>query len=171
MSVTNKTTSNTSNVSTTTLSASSIQSLDKMMENLQVVTPNLTVAPFFPYTLDYNKGSVFYIPTTYNPQGNFSVIVTNLPVNKNKAYTISLIFTSATTTAFYCNQIKASDTNGVYYLGSSGAFGTPLYNGGVNSLTTATSNIIIQQFSMINIPDSTGANNNLFVTSSINNFY
>ena len=103
-----------------------------------------------PFTLNYSLGGIFYIPTASVPSSNFSVIITNIPVDQNNVYTLSLLYYQAST-SIYCNTLRVVDTTGTtYILGTSSTYASPLNCGGTPLLTTSPS-LIIQQFTIISI--------------------
>lgn len=161
---------NQSNISASNISISTIQSIDKMYENTLAVSVSSTTTPWFPYTLDYSLGSIFYIPTNYSTPTNFSIIITNIPTDTTKSYSITLIYYQPINT-FYCNSIRCTDTSNTYILGTSTTFGTPLFNGGYPALNNAP-NLIMQQFSIVSLYTS-GSNGitTRYISSSVSNSY
>jgi hypothetical protein len=102
-----------------------------------------------PFTLDYSLGGIFYIPTSSVPTSNFSVIITNIPTDQTKIYTITLIYYQASTT-IYGSTVRISDTVSSYISGTSSTYVAPLFNGGTPSLSTSPC-IIMQQFTVSSI--------------------
>jgi hypothetical protein len=103
-----------------------------------------------PFTLDYSAGGVYYISTASVPAANFAVIITNIPTDQTKTYTITLCFYQATN-KFYASTARVSDTTGTtYILGTSSTYVAPLFSGGTPSITTAPC-MIIQQFTIVSI--------------------
>jgi hypothetical protein len=184
MSATIKSTSNTSQLSydtaaVTTLSASSATisgaatvgnlsitgqtNLGGILSSSKAIVYETAVAASgsgSPFTLDYSQGGVFYIPTASVPASNFSVILTNIPTDQTKVYTITLLYYQATN-LFYGSTARVSDTTGSnYLLGTSSTFVAPLFNGGTPTLVSAPS-LTIQQFNIISISGSR------YVTSTV----
>ena len=150
------------------IATNAITSVNNIYENCFVVGLTSTTSPFFPYVLDYSKGSVFYIPTDYGAAGNFNIIVANIPTDTSKVYTLSLLYYQVSN-KYYCNGVRCSDTIGSYILGTSSTFGTLLINGGPPTLSNAP-NLIIQQFSICSLANSSGVFSR-YITSSISNCY
>jgi len=121
-----------------------------------------------PFTCNMALGSTFYIPTDYTFASNFQIIVTNVPTDTTKTYTISVIYRQPTT-LFYISTARVSDTATTYILGTASTFSAPLFNGGLPVLAN-TPNLIIQSFSIISTATSTPTFTR-YVTSSVNNHY
>lgn len=116
-----------------------------------------------PFTIDYSTGGIFYIPTSTTLSANFSVIITNIPTDQTKIYTVSVTYYQSST-KFYINSARITDTASSYILGTSSTYGTPLFNGGIPSITTSPC-MIIQQFNIISISSTR------YITTSISNCY
>jgi hypothetical protein len=163
-----KTTSNNTNITGQTINTEVIQAVQNIYENALPVQVNSTTAPWFPVTLDMSKGGVFYIPSDYAISSNFQVILTNIPTDTSKAYTVTLMYYQASNLV-YANQIRASDTNGTYILGTSSTYGTPLLGNGAPTLLTSP-NLVIQQFVICSIPTSAGIFSRYICTNISNNY-
>ena len=112
------------------------------------------------FSLSYGTGGVFYLPTASSITANMSMIITNIPTTTSQSYVFTVAYYQ-TTNRFYINNVRLSDTATTYILGTSSTYGTPLYNGGVPSLTTGTACLIFQQFTVF----SFGATR--YVTTSV----
>jgi hypothetical protein len=166
----NKSVNNTSAVNATSITTSTINSVDKIFENAQMVASNTAVTPWYPYTLDYSKGAIFYIPSDYTTSTNFQVIITNIPMDKTKVYSLTLMYYQPTNLV-YCNQVRVSDTFGNYILGTNSTFSTPLFNGGAPAVTVAP-NLIIQTFYICSVFTSAGVSVlQRYVATSVSNNY
>jgi hypothetical protein len=121
-----------------------------------------------PFTVDMATGSTFYIPTDYTFASNFQLIITNVPTDTSKTYTISVIYRQPTT-LFYISTARVSDTATTYILGTSSTFSAPSFNGGVPTLAN-TPNLIVQSFSIISTATSSSTFSR-YVTTSVNNHY
>jgi hypothetical protein len=121
-----------------------------------------------PFTCNMANGSTFYIPSDYTFASNFQIIITNVPTDTTKSYTISVIYRQPTTT-FYSSTARVSDTASTYLLGTSSTYSAPYFNGGTPSLAN-TPNLIVQSFSIISIATSSSTYSR-YVTTSINNQY
>jgi hypothetical protein len=104
-----------------------------------------------PYTLSYATAGTFYITTP--PASNFTINLTNVPVDINRTYVVTLVIT-ATTNKTYCNSVQI---NGAIAI-------TPYYAGGVPSSITSGS-IITQVISIQRISVGDVAANNIVLTS------
>jgi hypothetical protein len=117
-----------------------------------------------PFTLDYSAGGIYFISTAAVPAANFSVIITNIPTDQTKTYTISLIYYQAAN-KYYASTARVSNTTGTtYLLGTSSTYAAPLFTGGTPVLTTAPC-LIVQQFTIISISSVR------YVTSSVSASY
>lgn len=159
---------NQSTLTANNISTSTIQSVDRIYENVYPASADTLSTPFFPYTLDYSTGSVFYIPTDLVATTNFNVIIQNVPADTSKIYNITLMYYQSTSKCF-CNGVRIVDTQGTYILGTSSTFGTTMISGGTPVLNF-NPNLIIQQFSVISIPTSAGVMTRYVVSSVINNY-
>lgn len=121
-----------------------------------------------PFTCNMALGSTFYIPTDYTFASNFQIIITNVPTDTTKTYTISVIYRQPTT-LFYSSTARVSDTASTYLLGTASTYSAPLFNGGVPVLANSP-NLIIQSFSIISTATSTNTFSR-YITSSVNNHY
>ena len=121
-----------------------------------------------PFTCNMALGSTFYIPTDYTFASNFQIIITNVPTDTTKSYTISVIYRQPTT-LFYSSTARVSDTASTYLLGTVSTFVAPLFNGGLPVLSN-TPNLVIQSFSIISTATSASTFTR-YVTSSVNNHY
>jgi hypothetical protein len=121
-----------------------------------------------PFTCNMANGSTFYIPSDYTFASNFQMIITNVPTDTTKSYTISVIYRQPTT-LFYSSTARVSDTASVYLLGTASTYSAPLFNGGLPTLSN-TPNLIIQSFSIISIATSSSTYSR-YVTTSVNNQY
>ncbi len=146
---------------TTTLTGPLI--CNQIYENTTAITGTTT-----PFTCNMALGSSFYIPTDYTFASNFQIIITNVPTDTTKTYTISVVYRQPTT-LFYINTARVSDTATTYLLGTVSTFSAPLFNGGVPTLAN-TPNLIIQSFSIISTATSSSTFTR-YVTSSVNNHY
>ena len=159
---------NQSSTNIASLSTNTITAVNNIYENCSVVSANTTTTPWFPYTLDYTKGSIFYIPSDYTTASNFNIIITNIPTDTSKVYTLSLVYYQPSN-KFYCNGVRCIDAASSYILGTSSTFGTPFFNGGTPTLANAP-NLIIQQFSIISIATTSGTFSR-YVSTSVSNSY
>jgi hypothetical protein len=109
------------------------------------------------YTLDSSTGTVFYIPTAIQITANSTIVISNIPTTLTASYTFTVVSYQAST-RYYINSVKCTDTAVTYILGSSGAFATPLFNGGTPSLAalngSLTGGLIIQQFTVFSVGSS-----------------
>jgi hypothetical protein len=87
-----------------------------------------------PVTLDYSQGSYFYLSTP--PSANFTVNLINVPTISTKNLTVTIYINSAANDAF-ANVVTIN-----------GAASTPVYNGGIPTITGAT--VIMQRLLVIN---------------------
>ena len=131
-------------------------------------TTTATTGTTTPFTCNMANGSTFYIPTDYTFASNFQIIITNVPTDTTKTYTISVIYRQPTT-LFYSNTARVSDTASTYLLGTSSTYSAPLFNGGLPILSN-TPNLVIQSFSIISTATSSSTFTR-YVTSSVNNHY
>jgi len=125
-------------------------------------------APWFPYTLDYDLGSVFYIPSDYETSVNFSCNIINIPTDTNKVYLISLVFYQPNN-KIYCNKLKITDTKNNFIFGSTDEYVTPLFENGQTTLLRSP-NLILQQFFIYSIPDSKGKITRYLTTRVCDNY-
>jgi hypothetical protein len=109
----------------------------------------ISVSGTGPYTIDYSLGGIFYIPTASVQASDFSIIITNVPTDSTKSYTISCVYYQNSNT-YFGSSARISDTSNTYILGSSNTYVAPLFSGGIPEITTAPS-MIIQQFNIISI--------------------
>jgi hypothetical protein len=105
------------------------------------------------YTLDYAVGGIYSIPPAISPTANFTITITNIPSSNVKSYTLTVGCYQAAT-RYYASQVKVQDTGSVYILGSSGAFGVPMFNGGIPALSGSTPCLVAQQFTVFPISGS-----------------
>jgi hypothetical protein len=164
----NKSINNTSLLNASNITTSIINSVDKIYENVQLVQSNTTITPWYPYTLDYNKSAIFIIPSDYLTNSNFQVIIKNIPTDKTKIYSLTLMYYQPTNLV-YCNQVRCSDVAGNYILGTSSTFGTPLINGGA-PIISISPNLIIQTFYIASIFTSSNISTRYIITSISNNY-
>ena len=120
-----------------------------------------------PVTLDFSLGGIFYLPTNLIFTANIPVIITNIPTDNTKTYTVTLIYSQATT-LFYSSTCRVSDTTGAYILGSATIFTAPKFNGPVSIVNSP--NIIYQNFNIVSLATTAGVFSR-FVVSSVNNNY
>ena len=123
---------------------------------LAVSSPNIT--------LDFNLGGIFYLPTNLTFSSNFPVIITNIPTDNTKAYTVTLIYSQATT-LFHSSTCRVSDTTGAFILGSATIFTAPRFNGLVSVANSP--NLIYQNFNVVSLATTAGVFTR-FVVSSVN---
>jgi hypothetical protein len=121
-----------------------------------------------PFTANMALGSTFYIPTDYTFASNFQLILTNVPTDTTREYTISIIYRQPTT-LFYISTARVSDTATTYLLGTASTFSAPSFNGGVPVIANSP-NLIIQSFAILSIATSASAFSR-FVTTSVSNHY
>jgi hypothetical protein len=126
---------------------------------LAVSSPNVT--------LDFNLGGIFYLPTNLIFTANIPVIITNIPTDNTKTYTVTLIYSQATT-LYYSSTCRVRDTTGAYILGSASIFTAPKFNGPVSIVNSP--NLIYQNFSVVSLATTAGVFSR-FVVSSVNNNY
>jgi hypothetical protein len=105
------------------------------------------------YYGSYLYGGVFFIDGSNNPTSNFYFSLYNVPVDTGASYTISLMYHQMSTT-YYCNKIRIQDASGEWIIGGANSWSTPYFNGGLPSFSTSP-NLVIQQFSIVSIPDNT----------------
>ena len=99
------------------------------------------------FSISYSTGGIFYLPTATSIGANMTMIITNIPTDITKRYTFTVLYYQATT-RYYINQVRLSDTAGIYILGTSSTYGTPFYSGGPPALTGTTASIFIQTFTV-----------------------
>jgi hypothetical protein len=133
--------------------------------NEVVVVSSGTATPF---TCDYSLGNTFYIPTNYIPASNFQVIITNIPTDTSKSYTIRIMYYQASTT-YFCNTARVSNTSSVYLLGTVSTFSAPLFDKGTPTLTISPC-LIVQSFVISSVATST-LTFSRYVCSSVSSFY
>jgi hypothetical protein len=131
-------------------------------------TAQATTGTTSPFTVNMALGSTFYIPTDYTFASNFQLILTNVPTDTSKAYTISIIYRQPTT-LFYISTARVSDTATTYLLGTSSTYSAPYFNGGVPTLAN-TPNLIIQSFSIISTATSASTFSRYVITSVSNHY-
>ena len=151
-----------------TLNVSGVSTLGTLVCNQIYESTQATTGTTSPFTCDMALGSTFYIPTDYTFASNFQIIITNVPTDTSKTYTISVIYRQPTT-LFYSNTARVSDTASTYLLGTASTYSAPLFNGGVPVLANSP-NLIIQSFSILSLATSTNTFSR-FITSSVNNHY
>ena len=105
------------------------------------------------YTLSYTTGGVFYIPTGINVTANSTLVITNIPTTTTQSFTFTVGYYQ-TSTRFYINSLRVSDTGTTYLLGTSSTFVTPYYNGGTPVLTGTSPCLILQQFTVFSVGTS-----------------
>ena len=140
------------------------------VNNFAKITESVVVASGTanPFTLNYSTGSIFYIPRNYTLTSNFQLIITNIPTDTSKSYTISVLYYQAST-AYICSTARVSNTSAAYLLGTASTYAAPLFNGGIPTLTAFPS-LIVQTFIISSIANSTGTYLR-YVLSSVSNFY
>ena len=129
---------------------------------------SVTTGTASPFTCNYSLGNIFYIPTNYIPASNFQVIITNIPTDTSRSYTISIMYYQATTTSF-CNTARVLNTSSVYLLGSASTFSSPLFNGG-SPIVPQSPCLIVQNFIISSVANSTPTFSR-YVCSSVSSFY
>ena len=150
------------------LDVTGLSTLGTLVCNQIYETTQATTGTTSPFTCDMGLGSTFYIPTDYTFASNFQIIITNVPTDTTKTYTISVIYRQPTT-LFYSSTARVSDTASTYLLGTASTYSAPLFNGGVPVLANSP-NLIIQSFSILSLATSTNTFSR-FITSSVNNHY
>ena len=120
------------------------------------------------YTVWYTNHGIFHINGVDNPTSNFSLKILNLPTDTSYICTVSLLYYQWTT-AYYCSGVSAQDASGNYILGGSSTYIAPKFSGGTPSFTTSP-NLVVQQFSLISIPDDTSEMTR-YVVSSVAPYY
>jgi hypothetical protein len=140
------------------------------VNNFQKITESVVSASGTanPFTIDYSAGNIYFIPRNYNLTTNFQLIITNIPTDTTKSYTVSVIYQQSST-SFICSTARVSNTSGVFLLGTASTYAAPLFNGGIPTLT-ASPNLIIQTFIISSIANSSGTYLR-YVLSSVSNFY
>jgi hypothetical protein len=123
----------------------------------------------FVYDFATATSSSCILPVT-NLTANFNVILTNIPTDTTKLYSVSFLFRQATS-CFYIGGIRASDTGGNYLCGTSTTFSPPFYNGGTPSLTSTSATSIIQSFSIPSFYDNSTLLYKRPVLSSVNSHF
>lgn len=100
------------------------------------------------YTYDFSTAtsSTCVLPVS-NLTANFNIVITNVPTDTSKIYTVSFVFRQPTS-CFYIGGVRVSDTTGVYLLGSATTYGTALYNGGTPNFSSTSATVMIQSFSI-----------------------
>jgi len=141
---------------------------ESINENMTKVQESSENAPWFPYTLDYSLGSVFYIPSDYETSVNFECNIINIPTDTTKVYLISLIFYQPNNKV-YCDKLQVIDAKQNYIFGSTDKYLTPLFENGQSTLLRSP-NLVLQQFFIVSVPDSIG-NITRYVTSKISDNY
>lgn len=106
-----------------------------------------------PYTLNFLSGSTFYITTP--PASNFTVNLTNVPVDINRTYVATLIIRSITNKTF-CSSVQINGNSAI----------TPNYAGGIPASITS-GNVITQSISIQRITTGDIAANVILLTSLI----
>jgi hypothetical protein len=129
---------------------------------------SVTTGTASPFTCNYSLGNIFYIPTNYIPSSNFQVIITNIPTDTSRSYTISIMYYQATTTSF-CNTARVLNTSSVYLLGSASTFSSPLFNCG-SPIVPQSPCLIVQNFIISSVANSTPTFSR-YVCSSVSSFY
>ena len=140
-----------------------INNFSKINEAVLATTGTAT-----PFTCNYALGNIFYIPTNYIPASNFQVIITNIPTDTSKSYTISIMYYQASTT-YFCSTARVLNASSVYLLGTASTYSAPLFNGGTPILT-ASPCLIIQSFIISSVATST-LTFSRYVCSSVSSFY
>lgn len=100
----------------------------------------------FIYDFTTSTSSTCVLPVI-NLSSNFNIIITNIPTDTSKVYTVSFMFRQPST-CFYIGGVRASDTAGNYLCGTASTYGVPLYNGGTPSFSSTSVNVMIQSFSI-----------------------
>ena len=127
----------------------------------------ITVVSTNTFSVNFSAGGIYFIPLVNSPTANMSLTITNIPsMNASIASETITVAYYQTTSRYYINQVKMTDTLGNYFIGSAGAYGTPLYNGGVPSLTAGTPCLILQQFT--HMPFWASPTTTRYITTSIN---
>jgi len=101
-------------------------------------------------TVNYALGSVWYLAS---PTANFTCAFTNVPVDANQTFVITLIINIGSSNRFYCNAVTINGTSR-----------TLLCNGGINNVSLGTvATLATQSFTIINTAGSAP----LFVTTAV----
>ena len=101
-------------------------------------------------TVNYALGSVWYL---VSPTANFTCAFTNVPLDANQTFVITLIINIGSSNRFYCNAVTINGTSR-----------TLLCNGGINNVSLGTvATLATQSFTIIN----TGGSAPLFVTTAV----
>jgi hypothetical protein len=115
------------------------------------------------YYAQYQYGGLFYVDGSYNPTSNFYLSIYNIPVDTGAAYTLSLMYQQPST-CYYCNKLRCQDASGSWVLGDANSWVTPRFSGGTPSFSTSP-NVVVQQFSVLSIPDNTSTMQRYCVSS------
>ena len=101
--------------------------------------------------INYISGGIFYIT---NPGALFTCNFTNIPLDNNRTFIITLIINTNNSAIYryYCNTCQINGINTAL-----------LFNGGSSSINVSSSNVITQTFAFVNVGGSTP----LFIISSI----
>ena len=133
-------------------------SVQSIYENVIVAVTNPSII------LDYNVGSIFYLPSDFVLSSNFSISITNIPTDVTKTYSVTLVYNQAST-LYYSNLCKVTDTAGAFILGNASTFLSPRFNGAVTIVSSP--NLIYQNYNIISIASAGGVYTR-YVVSSVN---
>ena len=103
-------------------------------------------------TCNYNNGGIF---TTTAHTANFTIALTNIPTNSNRAVNITLLIDTSTN-KFYGNTITVN-----------GSATSPIYNGGSSAISISSATLVIQQITIIYLVTTTPS----YVISSVNSVF
>jgi hypothetical protein len=112
----------------------SLNSMVKINRISEVITTNANQTSL--YTLDYNTGSVFYIPNP--PSSPFTVNFTNIPTDSNRTFVVTLVINAGTNKTY----------GTVFQINGSGQ--SLIWNGGISNVSVSSASIIVQSFVVIN---------------------
>lgn len=125
------------------------------------------------YTYDFSTAtSSTCICNISSMTSNINIILTNIPTDVSKIYTVSFLFRQANT-CFYIAGVRATDTTGTYLCGTSTTFQSPMFNGSTPSLSSTSTTVIIQSFSIpsFNISENGSMVYKRPVLSSVNSHF
>ena len=163
---------NQSSFTSNTMAINKINSVNRIYENVKIVSNESILTTGTPYTIDYNLGSVFMIPSNWTVYPNFNLIIKNIPSDRTKTYTLTIIFYQPTNN-YYCAGVMVYDTNNIDILGSktAGTFGIPFFNGGTPLINNAPS-LTVQTFTVFGLKYSLSSPIfNRYVFSNVANNY
>ena len=95
---------NQSSFTSNTMAINKINSVNRIYENVKIVSNESILTTGTPYTIDYNLGSVFMIPSNWTVYPNFNLIIKNIPSDRTKTYTLTIILPK--NTYYTLNSIK-----------------------------------------------------------------